>query len=80
MQYPKLPSFLTAYDIERVLGVTYSEAKKMLELNELSVVIIGKTQRVLREDFILWVRKNPEYYLGFHKMGNKRVTHARKLH
>lgn len=77
MPEPQLPKMLNANDIQKYLKIPFSEATKILELKELPVICIGKTKRVLREDFLKWNKKTRTFN-RVTKMGNNRVTKGDK--
>lgn len=58
MSESQLPKFLNARHIKNILQISYSEASRILEENFLPVITIGKTRRVLNNDFLRWLESN----------------------
>ena len=62
---PKITHLLKPMEVADILGISRSHVYKMLQLGEISNIIIGKSRRIRPEDLVNYIKRNT-YTLNQH--------------
>lgn len=56
----KLPHMLKASDIKEYLNISQATAYELMRRKDFPVIVLGKSKRVKREDFLEWLEKQKQ--------------------
>jgi hypothetical protein len=62
MNQQQQAKLLRVADIQKLLQISFNDAKNIFESNSLPKIIIGTSQRVIDQDLHSWLNEHEEYY------------------